>query len=755
MTLSIWRYSHLMLALVSSLFLIVVSVTGTILAVEPISNKLHPYSIENADELTLSETLSNLNATYDEILSISQDRNGFVSISAIIDQKNEKFYVDPFTGENLGPLIEKAPIFKFSTNLHRSLFLKTTGRFIIGLVSFLLLLIAVSGIILIAKRQGGFKYFFAAVVRENYSQFNHVVYSRITLIPILILSLSGIYLSLLRFNIIPEQQLVHEIDYDSLSDTPKLAYQDFELFKNTSLSQLKDLEYPFSEFVEDYYMIRLKDREVLLNQYTGVVLAQKRNPMINTVSNWATVLHTGEGSIVWSVILGLGSLTIPFLMVTGFIIYFKRPKNRIKNKYAKNESEYVILVGTEGGTTLQYAEEFHQNLLKAGKRSYLAQMNDYNTFEMMEHLVIITATYGQGEAPVSATHFIKLTEKHPQAKPFSFSVVGFGSTSYPKFCQFAYEVQDKLENIEKAEAKLDVFAVNDKSFEAFSNWANTWAQSEGIHLQLNKSSISLPKKQSTDFVVVNRLTKEDTFLLTLKNTNGTKTASGDLLSIIPKEDGRERLYSIGDLGKGTLAISVKKHPNGLCSNWLAALKEGEVVSGGVVKNPHFHLSNKSKETVLIATGTGIGPFLGMINSNTSKNKLQHKLNQKLNQKTNGKTTHKPKPKQKLRLYWGSRTPESLELYQSFIDQALTEKRLDRFIPAYSRLQAEKVYVQHLIKNDGPEIAETLKSGGCVMICGSIAMQREVMKELQGICSCYLAKDLSHFQNRKQIKMDCY
>src|SRR5690606_21401199 len=454
-------------------------------------------------------------------------------------------------------MIEKAPIFQFSTNLHRSLFLKSTGRFIIGLVSFFLLLIGISGIILIAKRQGGIKYFFSPVVRENYSQFNHVVYSRITLIPIIILALSGIYLSLLRFDVITEEPLVHEIDFDALSETPQIPYQDFELFSNTPLSALKELEYPFSEFVEDYYIVRLNDREVLLNQYTGGVITQKDYPTVYAASNWATVLHTGDGSIVWSVILGLATLSIPFFMVTGFIIYFQRPKNRVKNKYGKAEAEYVILVGTEGGTTLQYAQEFHEKLSEAGKRSYLAQMNDYTVFEKMKQLIVITATYGQGEAPISANHFIKLLTKYTQPNPFTFSVIGFGSTSYPKFCEFAYQAHDGLKALDAAVAKQEVFTVNDKSFEAFSNWTTAWAKEEGLHLHLTKNKIKLPKKQSTDFVVVNRLTKEDTFLLTLKNTNGVKTASGDLLAITPKEDGRERLYSIGDLGQGTLAISVK------------------------------------------------------------------------------------------------------------------------------------------------------------------------------------------------------
>lgn len=731
MTLSIWRYSHLILALVSSLFLLVASITGVILAVEPISNKIQPYRIADADEFTLAETLTNLNAKYDEVLSISRNRNGFISVSVIIEGESKQFYVNPFSGEALGPLIEKAPIFQFSTNLHRSLFLKSTGRFLIGLVSFLLFLIAVSGIVLIAKRQGGIRYFFAPVVRENFSQFNHVVYSRLTLLPILVLSLTGVYLSLLRFNLIPEENIVHEVDYDSLNETPIIPIQEFELLQNIKLGQLRELEYPFSEFVEDYYTIRLKNREILLNQFTGEVITEKKEPLVTTISSWSTVLHTGEGSIIWSAVLGLGSLSIPFLMVTGFVIYFKRPKIRIKNKFSKNECDHIILVGTEGGTTLLYAQEFHKQLLKSGQKCYLGMMNEYTVFPQMNQLTLIAATYGQGEAPATASKFMQLVKEHLQKQPFSYSVVGFGSTSYPNFCQFAYEAFDTLKKYSNATALGEVFTVNNQSFEAFSNWANAWAKSQGTALRLEKPKISLPKTHISNFVVVDRVdfSKEDTFLLTLKNKNGARAVSGDLLSIIPEEDGRERLYSIGNLGKNTLAVSVKKHPKGVCSNLMGQLEKGETLSAGVVNNRHFHLPKSNKEAVLIATGTGIGPFLGMIASNS--------------------------PKRNLHLYWGGRTSESFGLYQPHIDEALSKNKLYRFIPAYSRVDDKKVYVQHLIKKDGGKIAKILNNGGCVMICGSIAMQREVMTELAKICSTYLKKDLSHFQNRKQIKMDCY
>src|SRR5690606_27871168 len=101
----------------------------------------------------------------------------------------------------------------------------------------------------------------------------------------------------------------------------------------------------------------------------------------------------------------------------------------------------------------------------------------------------------QGEAPISAANFLELLTKHSQINPFVFSVVGFGSTSYPKFCQFAYQVHDALEGLKIAEATAPVFTVNDRSFEAFSSWASTWGTKEEVNLQLDKSAINLPKKQ--------------------------------------------------------------------------------------------------------------------------------------------------------------------------------------------------------------------------------------------------------------------
>lgn len=731
MIVSVWRYSHLLFAIISSVFLLIASATGVILAVEPISNKMEPYRVSGADELSLAEALERINGKHEEVLSVSRDRNGFVSVTAIVDGKNDTFYVDPFTGEKLGSLISKKPFFQFATNLHRSLFLKSTGRFLIGLASFLLILICFSGIVLIAKRQGGYGQFFAPVVRENFSQYHHVVYARLSLIPLLVLAFTGVYLSLLRFELIPDPKISLQVDFDAIQEEPSKNYTEFGLFKNTRLSALRELEYPFSEFVEDYYMVRLRDRELYLNQVTGEVLAEEKYPVINIISTWATVLHTGEGSIMWSAILGLGSLSIPFLTVTGFIVYFKRPRTKIKNLHSKNESEYVILTGTEGGTTLQFAQELHKQLLLAGKKSHLALMNQYTHFKKMEHLIVITATYGQGEAPATADKFLQLVKKNHQKKTFKYSVVGFGSMAYPNFCQFAYEADNVLREANNSSALQEVFTVNDQSFEAFLNWSKSWSEKVGLEIQLEKlKPISKPKPPST-FIVLDKTenSHDGTFLLSLSNQNGSTPISGDLLSVVPADGARERLYSIGKLDTTTLLISIRRHQQGLCSNYLYQLKQGEKLSATVVGNRNFHFPKNTKRTILIATGTGIGPFLGMIQGNNKKKEIH--------------------------LYWGARTIDSFNLYKDYIERALQERKLTNFKTAYSRNQPEKIYVQHLVQRDKDLFLEVLKNKGCIMICGSIAMQKEVLQELRQLCNKYLDRDLSHYQNRKQIKMDCY
>lgn len=725
MTLSIWRYSHLTLAISSFLFIIIAAVTGIILAFEPISNQLEPYAISELSSISVAETLEELQKEYEEVIAVEIDGNKHVSASVITKEGNsETFYIDPTTGKKLGAIIEKAPIYKFATSLHRSLFLKSIGRFFVGLFSFLLFLISISGLVLILKRQGSFQKFFYKITWENLYQYFHVILGRISLIPLIIITLTGVYLSLEKFNVFPKEKTQHQIDFEILSTKPKRSITDFSVFQNTKLSQVRKIEFPFSTDVEDYFLIQLIDKEFTVNQITGEVLSEVHYPFTKLASYYSLVLHTGQGSILWAIVLALACVAILFFIYSGFVMTFQRIKGNIRNTYKKYECEYIILVGSENGSTKNFAKMLYKAFLKADQKVFITDLNGYTSFPKMEHLIVLTATYGDGDAPSNATKFLKLLrEKKVNLHPFDFSVVAFGSLSYPKFCQFGLEVQQGLEEKEETSQLLPIQTIHNKSFEAFSKWTQAFCNKTNLNLALDKTIIS-KRKKTTSFTLTEKkisTTSEDTFLLKFKS-GSQKFTSGDLLGIYPDSTTHERLYSIASV-KDSLLLSIKRHELGMCSNYLYSLKEGATIDAFVQKNPSFYFPKKAPKIIMIATGTGIAPFLGML------------------EKT---------PKIPIDLYFGVHNKDSLKIYEA----VLNEKNLNNIQYAFSRASTEKVYVQNLIQKDIDTIITDLEKGTVLMLCGAIAMQNSVFQILEEMLQKE-GKSLSYYEKRKQILVDCY
>jgi len=245
MTLSFWRYTHLTLAIFSVAFLIVASVTGTILSVDAIQEKVPSYRVENFEAITLQESLPKLRKIYPEITELSVDHNQFVTLQAIDKDGNDiNAYIDPLTGKIIGTPHKKSEFIKWVTSLHRSLFLHETGRFFIGVNAFLLLLIAVSGFALVINRQRGLRKFFSKIIKEYFAQYYHVLFGRLALIPILIIALSGTYLSMERFHLF-EKDKKEETKTEAKSVA--VAKSKFD-FKTTLLADVKKIEFPFFLF---------------------------------------------------------------------------------------------------------------------------------------------------------------------------------------------------------------------------------------------------------------------------------------------------------------------------------------------------------------------------------------------------------------------------------------------------------------------------------------------------------------------------
>ena len=268
------------------------------------------------------------------------------------------------------------------------------------------------------------------------------------------------------------------------------------------------------------------------------------------------------------------------------------------------------------------------------------------------------------------------------------------------------------------------------AFSDFNQWVKEWNDFYKTTLNITSESLLINNKKEQEFTVINKtdINIDDTFLIQLKPNKKTSFESGDLLSITPKNETRSRLYSIAKI-ENTILLSIKKHEFGLCSTYFNSLNEADKIVASVQKNATFHLPKKTKEVILIANGTGIAPFLGIINRKKSNTKVH--------------------------LFWGGRTKKSFKIYKKNINTALENKKLTSFYAGYSQEGKEKIYVQDILEQQATLIANTLENGNTIMICGSIAMQKGVTKVLEEISKKHLQSSLNKFEENNQIKTDCY
>ncbi|HEV7379595.1 MAG TPA: NADPH cytochrome P450 oxidoreductase family protein, partial [Dyadobacter sp.] len=506
----------------------------------------------------------------------------------------------------------------------------------------------------------------------------------------------------------------------------------FPVFQQTKLSDVEKIEFPLMEDdPEEFFILKLRDKIITVNQIDGSVAEQTAIAKTVVFEKLSLDLHTGRTNIIWAVVLGLASLNILAFIYTGFVMTFKRTRTKVKNKFQAENAEIVVLVGTENGSTLFFANQIHQQLLSDGKRSFLAEMNQYRVYPQAQHLIIFTSTYGLGSPPANATHFADMVNKFKQEQDILFSIVGFGSKAYPDFCEFARHVDQLLEKQEWAKRYLNLYTVNDKSPDEFVKWVHAW--SERALTALATAPALYTEKQiglKTLKVVEKTLVSESnsTFKIILAPQSRSDFQSGDLLAIYPASDSRERFYSIGQ-NNGKIQLMVKLYENGLGSGYLYNLDVNSKIKARIVQNSAFHFPQKASSVVMIANGTGIAPFLGMIMNNNGHVRVS--------------------------MYAGFRYDNELtEQYRQFASDQIAQKHLESLKIAYSR-GAEPQYVMDLIQKDAQYFADLLANEGVIMICGSLRMQHDVEILLEELCVSKNNQTLSFYKSRNQFMTDCY
>lgn len=134
---------------------------------------------------------------------------------------------------------------------------------------------------------------------------------------------------------------------------------------------------------------------------------------------------------------------------------------------------------------------------------------------------------------------------------------------------------------------------------------------------------------------------------------------------------------------------------GGASHFLASAQEGTQVKVYVEPNKHFRLpENPQTPVIMIGPGTGVAPFRAF-------------MQERVAQGIQGDSW----------LFFGNPHFEQDFLYQTEWQQYLKNGDLSRIDVAFSRDQADKIYVQHRIKEQGQALWQWLQNGAHIYICG--------------------------------------
>ena len=179
---------------------------------------------------------------------------------------------------------------------------------------------------------------------------------------------------------------------------------------------------------------------------------------------------------------------------------------------------------------------------------------------------------------------------------------------------------------------------------------------------------------------------------------------------------------------------------GAASGFLSTLDEGDHAPVYIEANERFRVpADASRDLIMVGPGTGVAPFRGFVQERAETG-------------ASGRNW----------LLFGARHFNTDFLYQSEWQDALRTGELHKLDVAFSRDQAEKIYVQQRLRERGRELYDWLQNGAHFYVCGAIAMGKDVHAALLQIVAEHAGVDaegaadyLSKLQAEGRYSRDVY
>ncbi len=497
-------------------------------------------------------------------------------------------------------------------------------------------------------------------------------------------------------------------------------------------------------------------------------------------------LHVGEYfGLPGRIIVTLASLSMPLFFVTGWLLYLDRRRKKRQVRAARGKvadshgsgDSWLIGFASQSGLAEQLAWQSAGQLQAAGLAVQVRALAELGESDLRQarRALFVVSTFGDGEAPDSARVFERKVLGQPWAlNNLSYALLALGDRQYPQFCGFARRLQAWLGE-RGASSAFSPVEVDNADQAALQQWQQELAQLTGAQPVAAWQPPSFGNWSLVHRVLLNPGSQgQPVYLLGLQPQQPASWEAGDLVEILPLNGqpridaflagmaldagakvqvnglaetlaqalaGRQlpvhrehlvglqpqalvdalvpigsREYSIASIASdGVLELLVRQERHadgqlGLGSGWLTEyLPLNGTLSLRVRRNSSFHLPETAAPLVLIGNGTGLAGLRSLIRARVNAGEQRNWL------------------------LFGERNRAHDLLCGDELQGWLASGDLARLDLAFSRDQAEKVYVQDVLWQQADELKRWVADGACLYVCGSLqGMAAGVDAALHGI-----------------------